>query len=84
MLHKHARVQKKKQIHLVTDKCSTVRVVNVLLLCNRILIHCVNCTFTFYASQLLMCLSHTCICVGVSVVISPLLALDVEGRELGE
>lgn len=42
--------------------------------------------FTFYVStsRLLGCLSHTCICVGFSVVISPLLALDVEGCELGE
>lgn len=34
--------------------------------------------------RLLGCLSHTCICVGFSVVISPLLALDVEWCELGE
>lgn len=58
-------------------------VINVLLLCNRVLVYC---TVKFYVSpsQLLACLSHTCVCVSISVGIGPLLALDVEGGELGE
>lgn len=81
MLHKHARVQENKTHH-VTDTSSSVRVLNVF----SHVVEFLFMAFTFYVctSRLLGCLPHTCICVGFSVVISPLLALDVEGGELGE
>lgn len=74
------------QTHLVvTDVGSSVRFFNVLLLADRIFIYCSNCTFKFCVStSRLLCFSLACICVGFPVLISPLLALDVEGRELSE